>query len=312
MIDPAPLLALALDAAFGWPEFLYRHIGHPVGLFAQFLNRAAKRGNIASHSFARRRGAGIIAMLILLLLVISTATALEHGAQIWLGAYAPFAIALLAWPGLAQRSLYTHVRDVAQALEQDGLAAARAAVGKICGRDTQALDRHGVARAAIESLAESLSDAVVAPLFWFLIGGLPGLWAYKAINTADSMIGHKDAEWRAFGWAAARADDIANLLPARLSGLLICLAGMGGWRIMWGHASRHASPNSGWPEAAMAGALKLRLAGPATYDGILHHKRWIGQGRSDATPAQLRLALRLYIRSLILLWLLVGAYLWAQ
>src|SRR3954470_18257573 len=181
-------------------------------------------------------------------------------------------VVLVATLGLAQRSLYSHVRDVLRALERDDLSAARAAVSKIVGRDTAQLTASGVSAAATESLAESFNDGIVAPAFWLAVGGLPGLFAYKALNTADSLIGHREPRWRAFGWAAARADDVANLIPARLAAVLFCVGGPGGWRITWRDAGKHASPNAGWPEAAMAGALRLRLAGPIAYDGVIADK----------------------------------------
>lgn len=219
-------------------------------------------------------------------------------------------VALLAAPGLAQRSLDDHVRPVAAALERDDLATARERVGWIVGRDTATLDRAGVARAAIESLAESFCDGIAAPLFWLLLLGLPGLWAYKAINTADSLIGHKEPRWRAFGWAAARIDDGANWVPARLGAVVLCLAGAGGWRTMWADARRHASPNAGWTEAAMAGALGVRLAGPIAYDGVMMDKPWIGNGRTDAGPRDIRRALRIYRTACALLWLAAGGVAW--
>lgn len=310
MADPVALIALAIDGLWGWPDRLYRRIGHPVGGFARFLSWADRHGNPPSRSFVKRRAAGIAAMLALIAGVIAITWALQALAAQYLGLWAFLATGLMAWPALAQRSLYTHVRHVADALGTEGLTAGQQAVSQICGRDTAALDQHGVSRAAIESLAESLSDGVVAPLFWFLVGGLPALWVYKAINTADSLIGHKDDPWRAFGWAAARLDDLANLIPARLSAILLCITGGGGWRIMIRDAHRHASPNSGWPEAAMAGALALRLAGPLVYDGLSHPKPWIGDGTSEATAKDIRAALRLYLRSLALLWLLTGVFLW--
>jgi adenosylcobinamide-phosphate synthase len=227
------------------------------------------------------------------------------------GAWAWPLIALLAWPGLAQRSLYDHVRPVAEALERQDLPAARTAVGMVVGRDTADLDEAGIARAAIESLAESFCDGVAAPLFWLLVLGLPGIWAYKAINTADSMIGHREERWRAFGWAAARSDDAMNLVPARIAGLLICLIGPGGWRILWRDASKHASPNAGWPEAAIAGALGLRLAGPIAYDGILSRKPWIGEGDRSASAKDIRRGLSIYRRACLCLWFMAGGVTWA-
>ena len=179
----------------------------------------------------------------------------------------------------------------------------------IVGRDTAELDEQGVAVAAIESLAESFCDGVVAPAFWFLVAGLPGLLLCKAMNTADSMIGHRDARYLHFGWAAARGDDVVNFLPARLSGLLVCIAGMGGWRIMQRDARHHASPNGGWPEAAMAGVLQRRLGGPVAYDGELAHRAWLGEGAAPGARDVQR-SLWVYRRACLLLWGLVGVIAW--
>jgi adenosylcobinamide-phosphate synthase len=177
------------------------------------------------------------------------------------------------------------------------------------GRDTAALDGEGIAAAAIESLSESFCDGIVAPAFWFLVAGLPGLAVCKAINTADSIVGHQDERFRAFGWAAARADDLVNLLPARISGFLICAAGLGGMRVMLRDASRHASPNGGWPEAAMAGVLARQLGGTVTYDGELASRALLGAGpRPDA--ASLRSALGVYWRACVMMWLIVGGLAW--
>jgi adenosylcobinamide-phosphate synthase len=312
MAEPIALTALALDAAFGWPRIVYRRIGHPVGLFAHLINGCEAHWNRPEHSFAARRALGILALLALLLLVGSSGWAIEYLLFKWLGIWGWVAVAILAWPALAQRSLFDHVRAVGERLGDGDLPGARAAVGLIVGRDTAALGEAGVARAAIESLAESFCDGVAAPLFWLLILGLPGVWAYKAVNTADSLIGHREARWRAFGWAAARTDDLLNLIPARLSGLLLCLAGVGGWRILWRDARKHASPNAGWPEAAMAGALELRLAGPVAYDGVMHDKPWIGEGTSDAGGDEIARALAIYIRACLLLWLIAGGAAWLR
>lgn len=212
---------------------------------------------------------------------------------------------LAATLGLAQRSLYDHVAAVARALDADNLEGARTAVGRIVGRDTGTLDASGVAAAAIESLAESFNDGVVAPAIWLVIAGLPGLYAYKAVNTADSLIGHKEPRWRDFGWAAARTDDVMNLAPARLAGALIAAAGGKGWRIMLRDARHHASPNAGWPEAAMAGALGVRLGGPVAYDGVITDRPVFGEGPAP-TAADLRRALTLYMRACGLLWAVVA------
>jgi adenosylcobinamide-phosphate synthase len=208
--------------------------------------------------------------------------------------------------GLAQRSLFDHVNNVLIALQAGDLPRSRQQVSLIVGRDTQRLDANGVSAAALESLAESFNDGIVAPAFWFLIAGLPGLFAYKVLNTADSLIGHKEERWRAFGWAAARADDIANLLPARIAGALLVVAGFRGYSVMLSDASKHASPNAGWPEAAMAGALGVRLGGPTSYDGVMHERPVFGNGPSPGV-GDLQRGLRIYRVACGLLWLTVAA-----
>jgi adenosylcobinamide-phosphate synthase len=310
MAEPIALTALVLDAAIGWPAVLYRRIGHPVGRFARIIGACEARWNGAEHGDAARRLSGIATVLILLAVgggggwLVQTVLVRLFGNWDWVAA------AILAFPALAQRSLYDHVAQVARAVASSDLAAAREAVSLIVGRDTADLDEAGITRAAIESLAESFCDGVVAPLFWLVALGLPGAWAYKAINTADSMIGHREERWRLFGWAAARTDDALNLVPARLAGALICIAAPGGWATMARDAGKHASPNAGWPEAAMAGALGLRLAGPVAYDGVPHDKAWIGNGREDAKAGDIRRALGIYGRACLALWLIAGMLAW--
>lgn len=312
MAEPIALAALAIDAALGWPAALYRCVGHPVGAFAAIIGRCEAMWNTPLHSEAAKRVAGVTTVLIL----IGVAGGIGWGLN-WLmigelGGWSWIGIALLAAPGLAQRSLFDHVRAVRDTLASGDLEAARSAVAMIVGRDVAALDEAGIARGAIESLAESFCDGIAAPLFWLLLFGLPGIWIYKAINTADSLIGHREPRWRAFGWAAARSDDLLNLIPARIGGALICLVSASGWGVMWRDARKHASPNAGWTEAAMAGALGLRLAGPVSYDGEMHTKPWIGDGRMDARASDISRALNLYLRACAALWLIAGVAAWAR
>ena len=311
VVEPIAVVAILVDVAIGWPAWLYARIGHPVGGFARMIDGAEIRWNTPAASPARRRAAGIVTIVVVVGAAVVVSAALSAILRSWLGPAAWVAIGCVAAPGVAIRSLYDHVHPIACALDRGDLETARARVAMIVGRDVAALDEAGIARAAIESLAESVCDGVVAPLFWLLVAGLPGLWAYKAINTADSLIGHREDRWRAFGWAAARTDDVANLLPARLSGVLLCVAGLGGWRTMWRDAGNHASPNAGWPEAAMAGALGLQLAGPITYDGVSVAKPHIGDGRANATAADLRRALGIYRRACVLLLIIAGGIAWA-
>ena len=211
---------------------------------------------------------------------------------------------LLAWPLLAVRSLYDHVAAVARPLSSGDLPAARAAVAKIVGRDPMHLDSGGVARAAIESLAENASDGVVAPIFWGAIFGLPGIAAYKAVNTLDSMIGHRTPRHEAFGWAPARLDDVANLIPARLTALLfagVSARPAAALKTMWRDAGHHRSPNAGWPEAAMAGALGIRLSGPRVYAVRIADEPWVNAGAPDPAAPDLQQALALYVRAMLVL-----------
>jgi adenosylcobinamide-phosphate synthase len=293
-------VAMLIELCFGYPAALHRAIGHPVtwiGHLIAWLDRVLNR---ASASPAARRAAGIAAVLIVLAIVGAIAVLLQSALL-----RLPFGIlaaSLVASTLIAQRSLHRHVADVAAALTTGGVVAGRRAVAHIVGRDTEMLDAAGVARAAIESLAENFSDAVVAPVFWMAIGGLPGAALYKAINTADSMIGHRTERHQAFGWAAARLDDLVNLPASRLSALLLIAAAAvtkntspgAAWRTMQRDAARHRSPNAGYPEAAIAGALGLSLAGPRFYGGAPVEDAFMGDGRREADATDIRRALALY------------------
>lgn len=295
------VLALAIEAAIGYPGRLYNLIGHPVTWMGALISSLDRALNRESASFAARRAAGLGALALLLLATGAVAIALTL-LLTPLGLLGSLVLALLASSLIAQRSLDEHVRAVAEGLERDGLAGGRRAVAMIVGRNPESLDEAGVARAAIESLSENFSDGIVAPAFWIGAGGLAGGALYKAINTADSMIGHRNARHEAFGWAAARLDDLVNLPASRLTGCLIVVAaalhpkgdGAGSWRAMRRDAGRHRSPNAGWPEAAMAGALGLRLAGPRVYGKERVEDAYMGDGRAEAGSADIRRALALY------------------
>jgi adenosylcobinamide-phosphate synthase len=297
------LAALALEACVGYPQWLHARIAHPVVWMGRLIDLLERRWNDPARSDAARRCLGVIAVAIVAGSAATAGWAIQLGAS-YLTFGGPI-VALVATAGLAQRSLYVHVNNVLRPLLLGDLQSARIAVAHIVGRDTTALTHTGVAAAALESLAESFNDGIVAPAFWLLLGGLPGLFAYKALNTADSLIGHREPRWRMFGWAAARADDVANLLPARIAGVLLAVAGGGGIRVMLRDASKHASPNAGWPEAAMAGALAIRLGGPATYDGTVHERPVFGDG-IEPTANDLARGLRAYVKACALLWVLAA------
>lgn len=289
------LVALAVDAAIGWPQAFYRAIGHPVTWMGSLINAFDRWINLDGADEGARRIAGIVAACV----VIGVAAEAAWIATWFLPAGWPGVVlaGVLAWPLVATRSLYEHVQAVARPLADGDLAAARFAVSRIVGRDPQRLDREGVARASLESLAENTSDGIVAPVFWGVLFGLPGIAAYKAINTLDSMIGHRTERHRAFGWASARIDDLANLIPARLTGLLIALVSTRprvALETMWRDARRHRSLNAGWPEAALAGALDVRLSGPRVYEDSIADEPWLNGDAPDPSAADLGRALKLF------------------
>lgn len=296
-------LALVTEAAVGYPDRLYRAIGHPVVWIGTLIGMLDRRLNQPAWPKSVRRALGVLALA----LVIAAAAGPVWVLSAWLRQFPGGWIveALLATSLLAQRSLHDFVTAVGRGLEQKGLAGGRLAIAHIVGRNPQTLDEAGVSRAAIESLAENFSDGIVAPSVWLVVGGLPGIVAYKAINTADSMIGHITLKHAEFGWAAARLDDLVNLPASRLAGLWIALAtalhdrrrARLAIRAMRRDAPLHRSPNAGWPEAAIAAALGLRLGGPRFYGEVQVEDHWMGRGRSYATATDIRRALTLYRRA---------------
>ena len=313
------LAGLALDALFGDLPAVFAHIPHPIVLAGRAIGFFDRKLNRASRSERSRSERGILAVIVLVSMAAMIGLAVE-----WLcrGSVVGAVIeALIIGILLAQRGLYEHVAAVAVALQRGGLPAGREAVRHIVGRDPARLDAPGVARAAIESLAENFSDGMMAPVLWYLLLGLPGLFAYKMANTLDSMIGHRNSRYHSFGWAAARFDDGLNLVPARLSGLLLAAAAMfageanagRAFTAMLRDAKKHHSPNAGWPEAAMAGALGLALAGPRDYAEGRVEDPWIGGGTPLARPADIGRALRLYaLACLLLAGVILGAWLAAH
>ncbi len=292
---PVAAVALLVERLFGYPNGLQAWVGHPVqwmGALIGTLDHTLNNGEA-------RRPRGLLALLILVVITLALCVPLtlflrgyENG---WIGE------ALLASTLLSQKSLEDHVRAVADGLKQN-LKTGREAVSHIIGRDPDTLDESGVSKGALESLAENMSDGVLAPLFWLLIAGLPGIALYKAINTADSMIGYKSDKYRDFGWAAARIDDLVNLIPARLTGYLIALAaslsskhsGREALRAMGRDAPTHLSPNAGWPEAALAGALAIRLGGARSYQGRRVDLPTMGDGRGKIERQDIEQALKIY------------------
>jgi adenosylcobinamide-phosphate synthase len=296
----AMAVAMLVDAALGWPDGAFARIGHPVTWLGRLIGALDARWNRSEDAAWTRRAAGVAAALIVI--ALSSGLALAVQAAMPQGWGRLILLGILAWPFVALRSLHDHVAAVAHPLQAGDLAAARTAVSMIVGRDPAHLDKAGIARAAIESLSENTSDGIVAPLFWGVLFGLPGIVGYKAVNTLDSMIGHRSERHEWFGWAAARIDDLANLVPARLTGLLFALVSVrrvDAISCMAKDASRHRSPNAGWPEAAMAGALGVRLCGPRFYHGEQACEPWLNASARDPMAGDITHGLKLYSRAMI-------------
>nr|WP_233343032.1 adenosylcobinamide-phosphate synthase CbiB [Hyphomonas sp. Mor2] len=294
------LMAWGIEAVFGWPNWIYERIRHPVVWIGSAIRTIDETLNQAGQVRMVRYMLGALASCAIIGLVTGTAMFISWALpETWWGWTIE---ALIASSLIATRSLYQHVSAVQRPLALKNLSAARQAVGAIVGRDPAQLDEPAIARASLESLAENASDGVIAPVFWGSLFGLPGIAAYKAVNTLDSMIGHRTKRHAAFGGFAARIDDIANLIPARLTALLLAAASLKpkAFTVMMRDASRHRSPNAGWPEAAMAGALGVRLSGPRRYGDTEHIEPWLNQGAPDPDAADLKRGLGLYCRAMVL------------
>jgi adenosylcobinamide-phosphate synthase len=300
----AMMVAMAMDALVGWPNRLFARIGHPVIWLGKLIAALDRLWNRSSDTPVQRRMAGAASALIVIILAAGLGYVVQR--LMPSGLLGALLSGILAWPFVAFRSLYDHVAAVRDPLRAGNVEAARKAVSDIVGRDPEQLDEAGIARAAIESLAENASDGVVAPVFWGGLFGLPGIIGYKAVNTLDSMIGHRTARHEAFGWAAARIDDVANFIPARLTGLMFALLAGNEQRSqalsgMMRDARQHRSPNAGWPEAAMAAALGVRLCGPRTYHGEVADEPWLNEGAQDPAAADITRGLEFYVGTMFAL-----------
>lgn len=315
MSFPLALLTMVFERLFGYPAFLQKRWGHPVQWIGALIDMLEKRLNISSRTNTQRKTAGVFSLFVVLSIV-----GVVSSFGVMALHYVPFgwvAEAVVASTLLAQTQLGRMVKEVGIALRKS-IEEGRIAVSHIVGRDTKALDEPEVSRAAIETLAENASDGVFAPLFWLLLLGLPGIALYKAINTADSMVGHMNTRYQDFGWASAKLDDVVNWIPARLSALLFMVAAvfvpkasaMIALKTVLRDARKHKSPNAGWPEAAVAGALGFGLGGPRNYKGVLLDLPSMGDGKRNLAPDDIDRALRLYNTSLVLaaIGLLVGTF----
>ena len=309
------LAALLIDAATGDPPWLYRRVPHPVVMFGKLVELTERCLYTASPRWLCVLG-GATAVVAVVGAGIAAGWSIDrYLVERWTNGWVLEAV--IASTLLAFRGLLDHAGAVARGLERS-LDAGREAVSHIVGRDPASRDESGVARGAIESIAENFSDGVVAPLFWYALAGLPGLFAYKAVNTLDSMIGHRTERYRRFGAAAARLDDLVNWLPARLAGLYFVAAafllpganGGGAWRVMVRDAGRHRSPNAGWQEAAVAGALGFAIAGPRHYRHETVDDAWMGDGRDRLDADDIRRSLHLYITAGTLVALTLAVLWW--
>ena len=286
---------MLLDAVFGEPRMLWDRLPHPavlMGRFVAFLDRTLNTGQ-------DRKSKGVLALSLLCFIAAVFGSLLSQ-----FGWVIEIIVAAIL---LAQKSLIDHVKAVATGLRKS-IEEGRIAVSMIVSRDTKDLNEAQVARSAIESAAENFSDGVIAPAFWFLVGGLPAMLVYKFVNTADSMIGYKTKKYHEFGWASARFDDLLNWMPARLSMLLIAVFAKRpvDFRAIVSEAKRHKSPNAGWPEAAMARAINVALAGPRSYDGQLQQLPWVNEtGRQTITADDVDAAVRILWRAWNLAWIAI-------
>lgn len=312
------LLGLMIDAVVGDMRPLFRVVPHPVVWAGRLIEFLETRLNRAERSQETRFLRGALAVIVVGTLAVLAAWGIllvtRHIPGGWL--IELFLVVTL----VAQRSLYVHVAAVAKALDEGGVPAGRIAVSHIVGRDPRALDEHGVGRAAVESLFENFADGVVAPAFWYVLAGLPGLFLCKAVNTLDSMIGHRNERYAAFGAIAARLDTAMNFLPARIAALIIAVAAafaphgkpLEALRTVRRDARRHKSVNAGWPEAAAAGALGLALAGPRRYEGVMVDDPWVGEGRARVNSDDIRRALFLFALACLIHLGLIGGLVMAR
>ncbi len=318
--DRALLLALALllDVFLGDPRLIFKMIPHPISLLGNVISFCERKLNHNSFGDLARLARGALLTVVIAIIVIIIGWVLH----VFIALYSLWVLELILIAFLvAQRSLYDHVRSVSIALEKNGIEAGRRTVAHIVGRNTADLDRGGISRAAIESLAENFADGVVAPVLWYLIFGLPGLFFCKAVNTMDSMIGYRNERYNMFGRVAARLDDVVMWIPARFAALLIIVAAcvsqrgnpLRAVRFILNDASKHPSVNAGWPEAAMAGALNYALGGPRIYEGGLREGVWIGNGRFELLPTDIKHSLNLFVAAcclngllILALWLALG------
>ena len=308
------LFSCLIDIFIGWPHYLFKKIGHPVTWIGFLIEKFDKGFNKSTFRNEIRKFLGV-ATLIILVMIVGVVSFYAQWLVMTIFDKTWIKILLLAiffWPFLAFKSMYEHIMQVYLALSNKGILQAREAVSHIVGRSTEKMEEPEIVRASIESLAENTSDGIVAPIFWAILFGLPGIACYKTINTLDSMIGYKSEKYRDFGWASARMDDLVNFLPARLTCLLFAIFSSNPIQTLnqaLRDAKRHRSPNAGWPESAMAWSIGIRLSGPRLYDGKLNNEPWINSKGANGEKADILKALRVFKMSMGTFVLALGIFL---
>ena len=294
--------AMLIDIALGWPNVLFKLVGHPVTWLSKIINLLDVNLNNPSYSDNAKRLNGCIALLICIVLISIIFMTIQK-----ILADVPFGIfitMILMWPLIAINSMHKHIRNILKDFNNNKIKSIRKSVSKIVGRNTLKLNKISLIRASIESLGENTSDGIIAPVFWALIFGLPGIALYKTINTLDSMIGYKNTQYKDFGWASARLDDFVNIIPSRITGFLYAAVSkkfLFTMIVMIKDGNKHTSPNAGYPEAALAGALNVSLSGPRVYNNFTRHDQWLNETGLPPSIEDLKKALKMYENIMILI-----------
>ena len=294
--------AILIDIIFGWPNIIYKAIGHPVTWVGKLIKFFDKKLNNISYSNNFKKMSGLVTLLICSLLVISICILIEKFLNQF--SFGMFISMIIIWPLIAINSMHQHVNNILINIQVNNIKLVRKSVSKIVGRNTSKLNKTDLIRASIESLSENTSDGVIAPIFWGLLFGLPGIALYKTINTLDSMIGYKNKEYKDFGWASAKVDDLVNIIPARITGIFYAIVSnnfLFTISTMCKDGHKHVSPNAGYPESAIAGALNIKISGPRFYNNIKRNDPWLNEKGLDPSVKNLKKALMLYKRIIILI-----------
>ena len=298
--------SVCIDIFFGWPKVLINSIGHPIIWVGKLINFLDLLLNKDSFNPSFRYFFGILTLLTTTILCVFLAISIVNYTNHY--KYNFLFLIVLIWPFIAINSMYSHIKDIIDDLERGNIKAARFSTSKIVSRDTESLSEKELIRASLESLSENTSDGIIAPIFWALLFGLPGIVAYKVVNTLDSMIGYKNHKYNYFGWASAKLDDLINYFPARITSILFLIFSknvLSNFKNLLIDAPKHKSPNAGWPEAAFAYTINVRLSGPRVYDGLTYNEKWVNEYGLEPKLIHLKQSLILFKKVIILLLLLL-------